>query len=258
MKALFFFLLACATSVQAQTTMRIQVNDATTRTPLPRATITITRPNGTPMYLETDSTGTAQYDKFSAGGHMISAQAIGYEASQPRRVDIEEGTFTEFLISLSPAPIGLDPVEATVKAEPGRSPDLIQNGFYNRMKFNNGIYIDQTEIQERNQRYLSELIRNRPGISVRPGPGGENYVWFRGSENFGMGGAGVGLCGPAVYIDGALAHPSGPQATPIDRLLATSDLAGIEIYRRPSQIPQQFSGLNSGCGIILLWTRLRS
>jgi hypothetical protein len=46
--------------------------------------------------------------------------------------------------------------------------------------------------------------------------------------------------------------------TPIDHIIPASDLAGVEIYRRPSQLPARFGGAMSACGVIVLWTRLKS
>ena len=165
---------------------------------------------------------------------------------------------TDLIISLTPAPIGLKPVQATVAPEKPIVPDLKLNGFYDRMKFNNGIFVDQAEIEKRNQRLVSDLIRSKPGINIRPGAGGEQYIWFRGSEGLAMGGGGVKLCGPTIFLDGIVVHQSSSSPSPIDAFVKTLDLAGIEIYRRPSQIPQQYNGANSGCGIVLLWTRVRS
>ena len=38
--------------------------------------------------------------------------------------------------------------------------------------------------------------------------------------------------------------------------LGPGDIEGIEVFRRPAEIPAQWSGPNTTCGVILIWTRL--
>ncbi|MFI5312469.1 MAG: hypothetical protein ACHQQ3_14625, partial [Gemmatimonadales bacterium] len=63
-----------------------------------------------------------------------------------------------------------------------------------------------------------------------------------------------GLCPPPIYIDGQRFAP-GADA---EQMLATvdpGDVAGIEVYNRPGNIPIEFGGtLSEGCGVIVVWT----
>jgi hypothetical protein len=58
-------------------------------------------------------------------------------------------------------------------------------------------------------------------------------------------------CEPRIFLDG---FPADIQAlnTPI------LDIGGVEIYRGPSETPPEFSGADSMCGVIAIWTSATS
>lgn len=55
-------------------------------------------------------------------------------------------------------------------------------------------------------------------------------------------------CSPEYYVDGQVDNDFGP-STPI------RDVIGIEVYTGPTDVPGEFAGRNSGCGVVVLWTR---
>jgi hypothetical protein len=55
-------------------------------------------------------------------------------------------------------------------------------------------------------------------------------------------------CQPEYVVDGQVDNMFGP-TTPI------RDIVGLEVYTGPSDVPGEFAGRNSGCGVIVLWTR---
>ena len=55
-------------------------------------------------------------------------------------------------------------------------------------------------------------------------------------------------CMPEYFVDGQLDNYFGPK-TPI------RDVVGIEVYTGPSDVPGEFAGSSSGCGVVVLWTR---
>lgn len=251
--------LVSATTVQAQTSLQISVTDATTGSPVRAAVATATRTDGTPVRIESDSTGSVTLANLRGGNQTITVQAIGYESAS-YDIAVREGFSTDLRVSLKPSPIGIQRIEATAKPEAPRTEDLKLNGFYERMKLNRGIFVDQAEIDNRKKELVSDLIRSKQGVSLRQVSGAEQVLWFRGNEmpSFAPDG-GARLCGPTIYLDGLPVHQSnGEDPSPIDRYVNASDLAGIEIYRRATQIPEQYGGANSGCGVVLLWTRVRS
>jgi hypothetical protein len=57
-------------------------------------------------------------------------------------------------------------------------------------------------------------------------------------------------CHPSWYIDGIQVH-SFQENTPI------RDIYGIEVYRGTGEIPAEYGGSNSACGVIVMWTKSR-
>jgi hypothetical protein len=59
-----------------------------------------------------------------------------------------------------------------------------------------------------------------------------------------------------VYLDGALYYSADMPGPPLD--ISTFNLLtlqAVEVYRSPAEMPPEYNGTNSGCGVILIWTR---
>ena len=44
--------------------------------------------------------------------------------------------------------------------------------------------------------------------------------------------------------------------TSADRMIDLVNVAGVEVYRGPSDVPAAWRGYRSRCGIVLVWTRI--
>ena len=55
-------------------------------------------------------------------------------------------------------------------------------------------------------------------------------------------------CQPEYVVDGRADNDFGP-LTPI------RDIVALEVYTGPSDVPGEFAGRNSGCGVVVIWTR---
>jgi hypothetical protein len=56
-------------------------------------------------------------------------------------------------------------------------------------------------------------------------------------------------CYPQYYLDGVESTAYFSRHTP------PRDVRGVEIYRGASETPGEFTGSNSGCGVIAIWTK---
>jgi hypothetical protein len=64
-------------------------------------------------------------------------------------------------------------------------------------------------------------------------------------------------CYAQVYVDGVLQNKQRP-TEPFDmNTLSPRDLVGVEWYASASQVPAEYSSLNSPCGVLAVWTRRR-
>jgi hypothetical protein len=64
--------------------------------------------------------------------------------------------------------------------------------------------------------------------------------------------SGIGECSVQYYIDGA---PQPPDYGHIDQLVRPQDIAAVEIFRNPAEVPPQYRRRGSDCGVVLIWTR---
>ena len=60
-------------------------------------------------------------------------------------------------------------------------------------------------------------------------------------------------CRPDLYVDGFL-FPSGDLE--IDEAVNPAEIQAIEVYTKPASAPAQFTNNMSGCGSIVVWTRM--
>ena len=64
-------------------------------------------------------------------------------------------------------------------------------------------------------------------------------------------------CPLAVYVDGALLGSPGMTELPPDIMpVMARELEAVEVYRGPSETPVEYQGTGSGCGVMMLWTRV--
>jgi hypothetical protein len=127
--------------------------------------------------------------------------------------------------------------------------------------------MEREEIEERLGRvtYVEELLAGKMGVHVGrdvPGSLGASLSFQRGPSFSG------GECkwGPRVFVDGLVvetmphgAEPEGAandavQYTTLSEVVRPEEVYAIEVYRTPSQIPIQYSGPQSACGVMLIWT----
>lgn len=163
--------------------------------------------------------------------------------------------------------IGFRPDSATVEILPGGetqvelrlvalvqqiAPVVVQAGrprytgrmasFFQRRDRGFGHFFTAEEIDRRNPRVVSDLLRTLPGIRLER-VRGEEVVYFRGQQ-----------CEPLVWIDGAPATAGYLNPD----YFAPNTLAGIEVYPGVSTVPPELMWVRGkgACGVIALWTRL--
>ena len=79
---------------------------------------------------------------------------------------------------------------------------------------------------------------------------GSRGLMLRGGELLGGG------CWPVAYVDRHLVSTGGIGGYPtaVDDAVAGSDISAIEVYRSAAEIPPEFMGPSSACGVIVIWT----
>jgi hypothetical protein len=115
-------------------------------------------------------------------------------------------------------------------------------GFNERRDRGIGRFFTADEIERRNPRLVSDLLRTLPGTRISP-MRGQSVITFRGLR-----------CAPLVWLDGTAASVG---YLDVD-LFPPSTLAGIEVYSGPSTVPAEFTWVRgkADCGVIALWTKM--
>jgi hypothetical protein len=94
-----------------------------------------------------------------------------------------------------------------------------------------------------------------PGVTLETDTAGvDKHILLRGA---------FGKCAPAVYINGLVmtgrtadgGDPISITADDLDTWIRPGDVTGIEVYAGDT-VPPDFQQGMSGCGSILIWTRL--
>ena len=127
--------------------------------------------------------------------------------------------------------------------------NLWQAGFYERQRLGRGVYFDPEKL-DRRATGLGTLVAEAPAVRVFRGRAGTAVAT-------GPQGA-VGRCALNVFLDGELV----PWAAEVglDYVIRREEVAALEIYPRPSDVPLRFAGhrlpgqLNE-CGAILIWSK---
>lgn len=165
--------------------------------------------------------------------------SVHFEITVTRPTTVDLGT-----VVLSPLVVELDPV-VVEGTELDR--ELIRIGFFQRMGTEHGTFLTREDIERRNPRNTTDLIRRIPGFRVTQGGVGSSVSGGRGVPGISQG---FSSCDIDYYIDGV--HADG---SVIDDVLPQA-IAAMEVYTGAATIPPAFrlSG-NPKCGVVVIWTR---
>lgn len=192
-----------------------------------------------------DSAGVAHSSVVPAGSRLVRVQRVGY-LPESFAVEFRAGETVEAEVDLLRAPVELEGLTVTEKM-PSRY--LRDTGFYDRRRSGFGQFVGREEIDARRDGKLSSLMMTLPGVNVVHCPfprcmqGG--YMLVASSTTYSM----RNSCRMQIFLDGMRVENEN-----IDRINVHA-LEGVEVYRRRGGIPVQFAGLDTACGVVLLWSR---
>jgi hypothetical protein len=219
----------------------------------------------------TDSAGRARVPGVAAGEYTVSVTHASL-GTRTARVTLPADAGS---LELSPA-AGDGALAATVRhavavagvtATAQRNPALETLGFYRRQEVNPGQYVTEEEIQSRRAGRLTDVLRRLKGVRIiRYSPetgmnaGNRSTTDLEGHNRIASarGSTGISRAGPCwmdVYIDGSLVQSADvlDAAQNLDQV-STSNVIGVEVYHA-SEIPSEYRGGTSTCGVVLIWTK---
>lgn len=213
-----------------------QVVSAVTGEPLGGASISL---RGSRSGAISDSTGRFSLPSTPSGHDTLDVRYVGYESGFVE-VYLEPARTTRLVLLLSPTTVRLAELEVEI---PRRNPGAVMlEGFRRRMNRGMGTFFDREDIERRNPRSTSDLLRGVQGLRVAPHQG-------IGRTQVTVGRSGT-TCRPEIFVDGL--HLAGAS---VDDVIVP-DLGGVEVYPGPALVPARFAAMApTQCGAIIIWTR---
>jgi len=182
-----------------------------------------------------DSQGRFELDSLDPGTYILHIRAIGYDEGA-WRVRLHPDHVTTYSFSLDQQVVELPGV-----AVKGRIPLAARRyvDFERRRHMASGAFFTQEDIEKVNPASLVDIL-----VTVR----GVQQVCLVNDCVAKMVRAPSG-CYPQYFIDGIESTAYFARHTP------PKDIRGIEVYRGSAEIPGEFGGSNSACGVIVIWTK---
>lgn len=244
-----------------------RVRDKETDQPVPTAEVFLRAPGGRILASGiTNERGFFRLLTRVPGAYTLGVEALGYEEGDFENLRVEGGRLSVVDVSLPPQALELEPL--VVVGEP-RVYHLEMEGFYERRQLSGGFFFTPEMIDARHTQRTTQLFLEVPGATVVQDQMGQNAIQFKTAVALQTtvgaassiarptdAGGQASPCWPRVYLDGVLMHQGGYGVPAfIDGLSKPMELAGIEVYRSPAEIPIQFGGPNSRCGVIVMWNK---
>lgn len=220
-------------SVGAQT-LRGRVLDSEMGHPVGGATVRI---RGAGTAATTDSLGWFQAGGLPASEIEVTIEALGYARGTFRVTIPPSGVLDQdFALDFT----GYRLPEVVVR---GRAEQLAvrYRDFELRRQRKLGAYFRWDELLKKGSNTVGDALRTVRGVRIQCDQSSFecHAVMARTPQ-----------CAPVWFIDGVEVR-SFLENTPI------RDIYGIEIYRGPGEVPGEFGGSNSACGVIVIWTKSR-
>ena len=202
---------------------------------------------GTERRADVDPEGRFTLSGVAAGSQILEARAIGFRPTQIQ-VTLDPGSSRrlEFVMGDSVQAQVLEPIAVA------GSSYLAMVGFDKRRKSGQGHFLDTEDIARTGASRTEEIFRMVPGVQLHPSGMGYVVEFQRGQGQI----ANPNLrnyCPPSYFIDGHY-FPLPPNAT-VTLPMVPSEILAVELYSNMFSAPLQFQRRDSGCGVILIWTR---
>ncbi|MFQ5679838.1 MAG: carboxypeptidase regulatory-like domain-containing protein [Gemmatimonadota bacterium] len=236
---LFTMLPAGAAGQSAPSTILGTALAAGSEAPVPGAEVRLLE---TPYRATTGEDGRFRIPGVEPGTYLMEVSYLG-STSGVVRLRVQGGDRLQLTITIFERVVAVE--ELKIDVEKRRQRGRLA-GFYERRAHGFGWFITGEELQETPGRYLNTVFYRVPGVTVtpfRPGQAGGGYEIVNLRTQ----------CPLSVYLDGARLA-DGSSAIGIETF-PKEDIAAIEVYRGPSEIPLAYRDTRSPCGVILLWTR---
>lgn len=233
------------------------------------------RLRGTGLQTLSGADGTFSFRGLPPGHYELAAEHMAYRSAWTvLEVPLAGTVHVEVLLSVDP--IAVEPITVTAV----RDHRLDRRGFYERREWGEklglGEFFGPEELEAWPFVRVSDVVTRVPGLKkerVCSDYGCYELFFARGvaprmsprillERDVSHASQVMSLCPMKVYVNGIdarlfrLASDGGFTVLDgVDHLVHSSEVAAIEVYRRVSELPAEFSGTDSRCGVVAIWTK---
>lgn len=262
-------LICTAAPATAQTISGV-VRDMESDAPVAGAAVTVSFDGGLRLgAIVTDSAGRFVVRAWRAGDFRLDVERVGFQ-NRSIVVAAALGERVEIVIPLHASAALLDTIEVQARVRPQLAESGL-GGFEERRRWGEllgiGRFLGPQQLAGAGS--METVLGNIPGLRLENHPAcpgvkmvvsGRSFMSIRNlgrpagrcSDMTPQRETELGICRVSFIVDGVPARLSGSER--IDDLVLASLVAGIEVYRTPAELPAEYSGSNSRCGVVAIWT----
>ncbi len=194
---------------------------------------------GTRHWAITDQEGSFRLARVQPGEVTIEFRPA-HRAPITHTLTLEPGKTINLSVKVDTRTVSLP----EVVVEGTNKPALKMGEFFRHKNSGHGGYfITRADIEKKQPRVMSDMLRRVPGLRVDCNFGSCQVQTFEEARRI------MGNCPIQYFLDGA------PFSGDIDEM-APDQIEGIEIYRGSATIPPEFNTGTSMCGVIAVWSRV--
>jgi hypothetical protein len=241
-------------TVTAQSIFRGIVRDSATGSPIAGAEVLIASIR---MSVRTDARGRFLFDEISGGRYAVMVRMLGYDSTT---FDVgfsgADTVFRSFDLAMRAQPLAEVPVRAA--PEPWLAPGLRE--FERRRAMGIGRFLSAADLEKDVNRRTGDIISRMPGAIVLRVNMVACVVSSRGLVSLGRiapaqcGSRGTGLCPVAVFLDGVPVQRGDGPLFDVNSI-HVGEIAALEFYAGPAQMPPELNATRATCGALVIWTR---
>jgi len=189
---------------------------------------------GSSLHVTTGANGRFRVVAVPPGQYILTVHRVGY-VPLAAAVQVGDADTLRFSFTMRRIATELDTVIVSARRMVARMTE-----FEERRKLGFGTFITAEQIRQRAPVLLGDVLRGIPSIKI-VGQGMSQIAYSTRTSS----------CPLQVVLDDVLLPPR----TDIASLVSPSEVMAIEVYSGPATIPLQYRHSNSGCGVILIWTK---
>ncbi|MCY3601073.1 MAG: TonB-dependent receptor [Gemmatimonadetes bacterium] len=204
----------------------------------------------------TDGSGRFMFSDLDPGAYRVTVDHLTFDPLN-QLVYLPSDRTVQVDFELSVDPIELAPIVVTAL----REKRLELQGFYDRRELGEaigaGVFLTRDDIQGAGAIRVTHYLGRIPGVRTECGGGANNNCVIRMTRGVPSlsNRAEYGCMNANVYLDGVrVIRDGGGADDSIDNFVSPGEIAGIEVYRGPSELPAEFGGAVGRCGAIVIWT----